>query len=234
MKLLDSQRPLVQCAGEVAAESLRVAILDGRLAPGRRLKEAEIAEAFKISRTPVREALRTLQREGLVVVTPNRGVAVRRYTARELSEIYELRALLEGLGARRAAGAAGRVQLERLRASCARFSALRREDAPVVELVRENAAFHELVLATAGSEKLLSMVREVMEMPLVYRTYNWYTAAQRIRAERQHEELTDVLATGDADRAEALMRCHILDGGAVLVAHVDELASEQEGYERSF
>jgi DNA-binding GntR family transcriptional regulator len=63
------------------------------------------------------------------------------------------------------------------------------------------------------------------EMPLVYRTYNWYSAEQRLRAQRQHEELVRALAAGDGERAELTMRDHILDGWEVLAQHIAELAA---------
>src|SRR5690349_4953493 len=80
----------------VAADLIREAILDGELPAGARLKEDELAERLDVSRTPVREALRRLEAEGLVVHEPKRGAAVRSYTPEELDDMYRLRALLEG------------------------------------------------------------------------------------------------------------------------------------------
>ena len=89
-------------ASVAATELIREAILDGRLEPGQRLKEEELARQLGISRTPVREALLMLQVEGQVVATPNRGAVVRVHTADDLDDLYHLRALLEGHAARRA------------------------------------------------------------------------------------------------------------------------------------
>ncbi len=213
--------PLVQSAGDAAAQQIRLAILDGRLEPGQRLKEAAVAEAFNISRTPVREALRRLEREGLVVATPNRGAAVRRYSADELRDVYELRALLEGHAARRAAGAVTAATLDALDESCARSTVLAQGEPPVIDLVRENARFHTLILDAAGSERLEGFVRAVTEMPLIYRTYAWYSAEQRRQAHREHERLVDALRAADAERAELIMRRHVLEGADVRLAHLD-------------
>jgi DNA-binding GntR family transcriptional regulator len=218
---LDASQALVQNAGDAAADQIRMAILDGRLKPGERLKEAAVAQAFRISRTPVREALRVLQIEGLVVATPNRGAAVCRYTAAELRDVYELRALLEGHAARRAAGCVTPEELRALDDSCTRFRALREREAPIIELVDENSRFHAIVLKAAGSTKLTGTTRAVTDLPLVYRTYNWYSSEQRLRAERQHERLVGALEAGDGDRAEQVMTEHILEGCSVLFEHLD-------------
>jgi DNA-binding GntR family transcriptional regulator len=213
--------PLVRSAGDLAAEQIRLAILDGRLAPGRRLKESDVAQAFRMSRTPVRDALRTLEREGLVVAAPNRGATVRKLTADELRDAYEVRALLEGHAARRAAEAITEAQLEALRKSCAQFRAIREADAPTIDHVRENAHFHGLVLAACGRPRLCGVARDLTNLPLIYRTYTWYTPAQRVRAERDHERLVEALAARDGDLAERLTRDHLLEGLAVLLDHVD-------------
>src|SRR5216110_3821907 len=94
-KVLQEGEPLVRNASVAATELIREAIVDGRLVPGERLKEEELARELGISRTPVREALLVLQAEDLVVATPNRGATVRVHDAKDLQEQYELRALLE-------------------------------------------------------------------------------------------------------------------------------------------
>lgn len=214
-------------ASEGATSLIREAIVDGRLRPGERLKEAALARSFEISRTPVREALRELQREGLVDATPNRGAAVRTYTIDDLHEIYVLRALLEGHAARRAAQWIGPETLEELRLMCSRFSDLQSQGAPVQELVRANVAFHEAVIDAAGSRRLSDVARRVVEMPLIYRTYSWYNEVQRHKAEHQHAQLVRALELHDADRAELVMKHHILEGGDVLLEHLSSVSSPE-------
>src|SRR5438309_11120403 len=102
-RILQEGEPLVRNASMAATELIREAIVDGRLEPGRRLKEEELARELGISRTPVREALLVLQSEGLVAAEPNRGASVRAHDAADLDDLYQLRALLEGYAARRAA-----------------------------------------------------------------------------------------------------------------------------------
>lgn len=212
--------PTSRNAAAAATDRIRSAILTGDLVPGERLKEEVLARSLQISRTPIREALRRLQTEGLVDVTRNRGATVRSYTVDDLREIYSLRALLEGHAARRAAQLLTPEGLDRLREMCERFATLRVGGAAVHELVAENVAFHEAIVDAAGSARLADIVRGVMEMPLVYRTYTWYSPEQRQDAERQHVELVRAFEMRDGDRAELVMKHHILVGGDVIFDHL--------------
>jgi DNA-binding GntR family transcriptional regulator len=209
--------PLGGNAAQSVAALIRAAILDGRLAPGQRLKEGSLALDLRTSRTPVREALNLLTVEGLVQSAPNRGATVCSYSAEDLLEISSLRALLEGRAARLAARAAGAPQLARLRESCERFARLRDARVPVPELVKENLTFHEAILAAAGSPRLAAMARRVRELPLVYQTYYWFSPERCRTAEEQHLELLHALERHDDERAELVMKHHILAGADLLL-----------------
>jgi DNA-binding GntR family transcriptional regulator len=213
----DRREPLTRNASAVAADLIRAAIVDGRLEPGRRLKEEELARELGSSRTPVREALLVLQAEGLVEGAPNRGATVRSYDAADLDDLYQLRALLEGFAARLAATRIGAEQVSRLRESCERFASLRNGD-DVGELVRENLVFHDTILDAADSDRLAWMVRSVVQLPLVYRSYHWYSHDQRLISEHYHRQLTGALAAGDAERAEIVMKEHVLEARDFLIS----------------
>ncbi len=120
-RILEGRGRLVQNASVAATELIRQAILDGRLEPGSRLKEEELARELGISRTPVREALLMLQAEGLIETTPNRGAVVRTHDADDLIDLYQLRALLEGYAARQAATRVSGHELDLTAESCDRF-----------------------------------------------------------------------------------------------------------------
>jgi DNA-binding GntR family transcriptional regulator len=169
--------------------------------------------------------------EGLVEFAPNRGATVRSYTVDDLREIYSLRALLEGHAARRAAQWMTPEALDRLREMCERFSQLRASDAPVTELVAENVAFHDAIMAAAGSPRLADIARRVVEMPLIYRTYTWYSPEQRHNAEREHFRLLRAFEMRDADRAELVMKHHILEGADVIFDHLSAVPFTQEDQE---
>jgi DNA-binding GntR family transcriptional regulator len=218
-KVLEQEVPLVRNASVAATELIREAILDGRLAPGERLKEEELARELGISRTPVREALLLLQAEGLVDAAPNRGATVRAHGPEDLDDLYQLRALLEGYAARRAASRISAEAIEQLRASCERFEELR-SDTELRELVRENLFFHGTILEVAGSARLESMVRKVIELPLVYKSYVWYSPDQKQISVHYHRQITTALAAGDAERAELVMKEHVFEARDLLVNHL--------------
>ena len=221
-RILDDPRaPLTKSASAAAAELIRKAIVDGRVEPGSRLKEGELARELGISRTPVREALLVLQTEGLIESAPNRGATVRAYEVADLDDLYQLRALLEGFAARLAAVRIAPGDVGRLRESCERFGSLRASD-DVGELVQENVSFHDIVLHAAGSERLAQMVRSVIQLPLVYRSYVWYSPEQKLISEHYHRQLTSALAAGEAERAELVMKEHVFEARDFLVAKLRE------------
>jgi len=217
--MLDDRGALVQNASIAATELIREAIVEGRLEPGRRLKEEELARELGISRTPIREALLMLQAEGLVDAIPNRGAMVRVHTAEDLDDLYQLRALLEGYAARRAATRISDDQVEELRASCERFDALDPET-NLTELVRENLFFHSTILEISASSRLEAMVRRVIELPLVYKSYIWYSPDQKRISAHYHRQIVTALAGRDAERAELILKEHVFEARDLLVAHL--------------
>jgi len=218
-RILQEGEALVRNASVAATELIREAILDGRLEPGRRLKEEELARELGISRTPVREALLMLQAEGLVVSTPNRGAMVRVHDAEDLDDLYQLRALLEGHATRRAATRISEQEIEALRESCERFDALSPKES-LRELVRENLFFHNTILEVAGSARLAAMVRKVIELPLVYKSYVWYSPDQKGISTHYHRQIVNALAMRDAERAELIMKEHVFEARDLLVSQV--------------
>ena len=221
-QIVQGGQPLVRNASAVATELIRQAILDGGLSPGERLKEEELAQRLGISRTPVREALLILQTEGLVEAAPNRGATVRAHDADDLDDLYQLRALLEGHAARQAALRATDEAIAALWASCDRFSNVAKED-DVRAIVQENLFFHHAVLEASGSARLDAMVRKVIELPLVYKSYIWYSPRQREISVHYHRQITHALEMRDAERAEWVMKEHVFEARDLLVAHVREL-----------
>ncbi len=212
---------LSRTASREAAELIRAAIVEGRLQPGERLKEERLARELGVSRTPVREALLFLEAEGAVVLQPNRGATVRRYTPEDIRDAYDLRALLEGHAARRAAERIAADALDALTASCRRFDALRAGE--VAELARENHLFHHTILEAAGSERLGSMVRGVVELPLVYKAFFWYSPEQQRRSAHHHRLLERALRAGDARRAELVMQEHVFEARDFLLEELERV-----------
>jgi DNA-binding GntR family transcriptional regulator len=216
---LASSEKLTRNATDVTVELIREAIFDGRLNPGDRLKEEELAQGLGISRTPVREALLVLQAEGLVVSAPNRGAVVRSYAETEMLDLYDLRSVLEGFAARRAAGNMTDRQLSELERTCERFTRANLErDRRAVS--KENLRFHNAITEAAETTKLPDLVRIVCEVPLVYQAFNWFTAEETEESDRSHRRVLAALRAHDPDRAELSMREHVLEGRDFVLAHL--------------
>lgn len=231
-KIFEVRPPLAKNASLVAVEVIREAIMDGRLEPGKRLKEEELARELGISRTPVREALLILLTEGLLESTPNRGATVRSFDADDIADLYMLRAALEGVAARLAAERVSARDLQKLRKSADRFDALAADPgATIKELVKENLYFHSTILEVAGNERISQMVVGVTELPLVYRSYLWYSPSQKSISAHYHRRIVAALEARDPERAESVMKEHVFEARDVLVAHVraslDQAAGER-------
>lgn len=224
-KIVQERELLAGNTSVVVAEVIRQAIVDGGFAPGARLKEEELARELGMSRTPVREALLVLQAEGLVEAAPNRGATVRVHGAEDLDDLYQLRALLEGYAARRAAARASEDLVRELWASCDRFEEL--SDGDVRALVKENQVFHNAILEAAGSARLFGMVRKVIELPLVYKSYIWYSPEQRRISAHYHRQIARAFETRDGERAELVMKEHVFEARDLLVARVRELENAE-------
>jgi len=186
---------------------LRQAILDGVLGPGERLRAEALAERFGTSRTPVREALQRLEREGLVELPPNRGAIVSAFDAEDVLDLYEIRAVLEAHAASRAATRIRPEQVAALRDNCAQADELGDD---VRGLMSLNEAFHRLVVEAAASPHLAASMHGVEGIPRAFRTAFWADAGQRAQSLFCHRELVGALAAGDAELAGAVMRMHIL------------------------
>jgi len=152
-------------------DDLRSLILAGRYAPGDRLGEVELAQLLQVSRTPVREALRQLQSEGLVEVTANKGARVVEYPAADLETIFELRARIEGLAARQAAALATDEDADHLHEVAVSLGdhAARGE---IDAVYRLNAEFHQGLVRLSGSTVLAQSISALVHSPILLRTYS--------------------------------------------------------------
>jgi DNA-binding GntR family transcriptional regulator len=201
------------------SEELREAILSGEFGPGQRLRTASLAKRFGSSRTPVREALVQLEGEGLVDIEPRRGALVRSFASADLIDLYEIRVLLEPAAAARAAVRVNAAQLDRLRALVALSDARGGEDGGAIDdQIAWNEEFHALLVEAAGSPRLSAALRATAGIPRSFRMAFWRDEAHRAFSQTCHRELVAALAEGSAERAEAVMRMHILRAKDALVA----------------
>jgi phosphonate utilization transcriptional regulator len=187
-------------------------IVEGTLAPGDKLNEADWAARLQVSRGPVREAFRALEQAGLVRTEKNRGVFVRTVTLAEADEIYALRAVLEEAACRMLAASIDARELAVLRDWVdAMRTAVDAQDHAAYG--RANVAFHDALVAAAGNLKLLETYRRlVSELSLFRRAA---LASQLDALERsltEHRAILTALASRDADHAAALMHAHVHGG----------------------
>ncbi|MCC5979169.1 MAG: GntR family transcriptional regulator [Salinarimonas sp.] len=192
--------------GDTAYQKLLDAIRNGDLQPGARLIETELAIRFGVSRTPIREAIRQLEADGLVVHLPRLGAAVRSLDYAEVMELYEMRAVLESTAARLAARAASEVEIAELAALNAEMAQAGDDTALVYGLNRQ---FH-LTLLDAAKNRFLTKSMAALQKTLLILGPS--TLAERERADEaiiEHEALLDALRRRDCAGAEAIMRAHI-------------------------
>ncbi|GAA3447608.1 GntR family transcriptional regulator [Planomonospora venezuelensis] len=197
-------------------DDLRNLILNGRYAPGARLGEVELAETLGVSRTPVREALRRLQAEGLVEVAANRGARVAQFPAGDLETVFELRARIEGLAARQAAAVATAEDADLLHETAVtlREHAGRRDLDAVYRL---NADFHRSLVRLGGSAVLAQSLSALVHSPVLLRTYGSFDAEAMRRSVDHHVEIAAAVRAGDPDWAEVVMRAHLFSARASLL-----------------
>jgi len=209
-------------AADMAYRLLRERILQGSLAPGDSLGETELAASLDLSRTPVRDALRRLQVEGLVSQEPNHGARVSDWSA-DVAELYEIRMLLEGHAAGRAATRLKPDELDRLEELCDEMEAERDAagERHVDRIADLNAEFHRISLSAAGSARLSLLTGTVIELPLVLRTFRRYSGKDLARSFAHHRELVDAFRAGDPSWAESVMRSHISAARSILLARRD-------------
>jgi DNA-binding GntR family transcriptional regulator len=200
-----------------AYAQVRAAIVESRYPPGCRLVEQRIAEELGLSRTPVREALRMLEAEGLVVSERNRGAIVRPLSSTEVVDLYGLRIRLESYAVEVATERATEAELGGLVAAADAFGEVRRAvDVDSVDGIRllhdANRRFHDGLLAVARHHRLAVMVGRTVDTPLVFEAFRTFGAAEIERSDLFHHLIVEAMCRHDAHRAAGLMAEHIVQG----------------------
>ncbi len=196
-------------ATSLAYSTIRDEILSGGFPGGHRLREDDLAAMIGVSRTPIREALRSLAAEGFVTHERNRGFQVESWTLKDLEEVHGLRSLLEPYAAGLAA-TSGLLDADALVALADEMQEAIRQPRLDVELMTElNNRFHDAILEASGNQRLRLLVNSVVQVPIVRRTFSQYTNEDLKRSLAHHQELVESLRSGDAVWAESVMRTHM-------------------------
>lgn len=193
---------------DVVFNTLRQAILKGELKPGERLMEIQLAQKLGVSRTPVREAIRKLELEGLVLMIPRKGAEVARITAQDLEDVLEVRAALEELAVKDACEHITDEQLQDLKRAAAEFKkALDGDD--LVECVQADMQFHEIIYGATNNRRLLQILNNLREQMYRYRMEYLKDRATHKTLLEEHDAIRRALKKHDKNKAGAAIRIHI-------------------------
>ena len=189
-------------------ETLREAILKGVLSPGQHLMEMQLAYQLGVSRTPVREAIRMLELEGLVNMVPRKGARVAAISEKSLCDVLEVRRVLEELSVRLACTRMERDGLEKLDAINQQFIRACPSD-DVVQIARIDESFHAVIYEAADNAKLLQLLNQMQNQMYRYRIEYIKLKERRQILVEEHKKIIHSLARRDAEAATEATRAHI-------------------------
>ena len=213
---------------DVVFVTLRRQILKGDLKPGERLKEISLANRLGVSRTPIREAIRKLEHEGLVEMLPRRGAHVAGITRQELRDVLEVRKTLEVLAITRAAELMKEEDFETLKEAEKAFRKLvENPDADLTGLGEADEHFHDIIYQSTGNRRLIQILGNLREQ--MYRFRVEYLKDKDIRHSLvlEHDALAEALAARDREEAVRLIKLHI-DKQYQTIIHALDLAEAGE------
>lgn len=189
--------------------SLRDDIINGKFSSGQELKETALGEMYGVSRTPVREALRQLELEGLVTIIPNKGAYVDGISAKDVIDIYEIRSRLEGLCARWATANITQQQMDEMEETVylSDFHAKKGHFDKVAEL---DSQFHEKLYEASGSRRLELLLTDYHKYVTMIRKMSISSNTRGEDSNTEHAMIVDAIKNKDPDRAEELAHQHIL------------------------
>ncbi|NLO93245.1 MAG: GntR family transcriptional regulator [Clostridiaceae bacterium] len=201
---MDSYQPL----RDVIFETLRKAIVTGEIKPGERLMEVSLAEQMGVSRTPVREAIRRLEAEGLVTMTPRKGTHVSHLSIKDIMDVLEVRTVLDKLATDLAAKRIQPVQIKSLEAAHKGFiNCVEKNN--IDGAVRKDVEFHDIIYAASGNPRLIAVATSLREH--VYRFRVLYMKDNLIAENvlNEHEEILSALRKAESQKASVLAEEHI-------------------------
>ena len=203
---LDNYKPL----RDIVFEAIKEAILKGRIKPGERLMEVQLAEEMGVSRTPVREAIRKLELEGLVVMVPRKGAYVSGLTMKDAAEVFEIRSSLEGLAAALAAERITDDEIKMLDKILSEITkASEKGDAETV--IKKDVEFHQILFNASRNERLAQIVNNLKEQIDRFRIQSFSNPLRVKNVVSEHKAIIDAIKQGDSESAEKLAKAHIYE-----------------------
>lgn len=193
---------------DVVFNTLRRAILRGELLPGERLMEIQLAQRLGVSRTPVREAIRKLELEGLVTMIPRKGAEVAQITVSDLKDVLEVRIALEELAVKDACENITEEQLAALRSANEEFRRVLQEG-DLMTCGQADIKFHEIIYRATNNKRLLQMLSNIREQMYRYRMEYLKDHSKHEALVREHEKICQALQEHDREKAGEAIRVHI-------------------------
>lgn len=193
---------------ELVLGELRNAIFMGHIKPGDRLVETTVANSMGISRTPVREALRQLESEGLAINIPRKGTIVKGICVDDANEIYEIREVLEGLAARGACLHISRVEIRELRQIIREMDQCIKNNQEEA-YVHVHNRFNRIIIDSCKNKRLIDQMESIYEYLKSLRRISLLSDERKREALKEHIEIVNAIENGDEDEAEILTRKHI-------------------------
>jgi DNA-binding GntR family transcriptional regulator len=201
---LDSYQPL----REVVCETLRDAIRKGKLKPGERLMESQLAEDLGVSRTPVREAIRKLELEGYVIMMPRRGTYVANLSIRDVNEVFEIRTSLDSLASGLAAERITDEELERLQRLLVAIGGYIEEN-DMDKIVECDTEFHDLLYQASRNSRLVGIIFNLREQLTRFRSTSMAFPGRLKATLEEHRRIVEAIAQGDGAEARAAAEYHM-------------------------
>lgn len=193
---------------DVVFNTLRKAILTGQLKPGERLMEVHLANKLGVSRTPIREAIRKLELEGLVIMIPRRGAEVAQITEKSLNDVLEVRKALDALSVELACDRITDEEIKNLKNACGEFErAVKGKDATVI--AKADVVLHDIIVQAAGNQRLQQLVNNLAEQMYRYRFVYIKDESQHAKLVAEHKEIYESIASRDKERAIKAAKLHI-------------------------
>ena len=213
---------------DVVFNTLRKAILRGELKPGERLMEIQLANKLGVSRTPIREAIRKLELEGLVLMIPRKGAEVAQITEKNMQDVLEVRKALEELSVQLACERITPEQVEEMKMAAEDFRKVLKSG-DVTKIAEADVKFHDIIFAATNNQRLITLLNNLREQ--MYRFRVEYLKQKECYPQllEEHDKLIALTSGGEVEEACELMGCHI-DNQASTVS--DVIRRDQVEYHR--
>ncbi|GCA67399.1 GntR family transcriptional regulator [Mediterraneibacter butyricigenes] len=193
---------------DVVFNTLRQAILRGELKPGERLMEIQLANKLGVSRTPIREAIRKLELEGLVLMIPRKGAEVAEITEKNMLDVLEVRRALEELAVKLACERITEEEIQELKDAADAFQKILSEK-DITKIAEADEAFHDVIFKSTGNDRLIQLLNSLREQMYRYRLEYLKREEYHPQLLEEHQQIIDRITRKDQSEAAELIDRHI-------------------------